>query len=57
LVSKGLYGGEYDFEYETDDLEDAINAFIRQALPYFDPDRVPDFEGLVRDWKREIEAL
>lgn len=54
VVSKGMYGGEYDFEYETDDLEDAVNAFLRQAHGYFEPDRVPDFEGLVRDWRRSV---
>jgi hypothetical protein len=53
-VVKGPYGSENDFEYDTDDLEDAINAFLRQANAYFDPDKIPDFEGLVREWKQSI---
>lgn len=55
VVSKGLYASEYDFEYETDDLEDAVTAFLRQAHAYFDPDKIPDFEGLVREWKRSLQ--
>ena len=53
-ITKGEYGSEHEFELETDDLVEALETLVKQAKPYFPPDREPDVQGLIEEWKHSV---
>lgn len=53
-ITKGPYGSESEFEFETDDLEEAIDVLIKQAKSFFPGDREPDPHGLVQEWRKSV---
>jgi len=52
LVEQGEFAGETEWELDTNDLEEAVTAFLRRAEKHMPPDRRPHFDGLVREWRK-----
>ena len=52
LVQEGEFISESDWEMDTDDLEEAVTAFLRRAEKHMPQDRRPDFDGLIEEWRR-----
>lgn len=54
IVQEGDLAGESDWEMETDDLEEALTAFLRRAEKHLPLDRRPHFDRLVEAWRKSL---
>lgn len=52
IVQEGELISSPDKEFETDDLEDAIETFFRWGNKYFPRSRKPDLASIIETWRR-----